>query len=57
MTPPEQTPRSSVTRAVHWEGDDLADRDQPPGIAFHVLDDDRRLTTHYRVVLRAGAGR
>ncbi|MEV5532891.1 metallophosphoesterase [Streptomyces prunicolor] len=34
-----------------WEGDQAADRDQPPGLAFHVLSDDRRLTTHYRVVL------
>ncbi len=34
-----------------WEGDKAADRDQPPGLAFHVLSDDRRLTTHYRVVL------
>ncbi|MFJ9863800.1 metallophosphoesterase [Streptomyces sp. NPDC101165] len=32
-----------------WEaGDEVAD--QPPGIAFHILDDERRLTTHYRVV-------
>jgi hypothetical protein len=34
-----------------WEGERPADRDQPPGLAFHVLEDDRRLTTHYRVVL------
>jgi hypothetical protein len=34
-----------------WESDHAADRDQPPGLAFHILDDDRRLTTHYRVVL------
>jgi Icc protein len=26
------------------------DYEQPPGIAFHVLDDDGRLTTHFRVV-------
>jgi 3',5'-cyclic-AMP phosphodiesterase len=25
------------------------DLDHPPSVAFHVLDDDRRLTTHYRV--------
>lgn len=24
--------------------------DQPPGLAFHVLDEDRRLTTHFRTV-------
>jgi hypothetical protein len=34
-----------------WEGDQAADLEQPPGLAFHVLDDDGRLTTHYRVVL------
>ncbi|WP_327590155.1 metallophosphoesterase [Nonomuraea sp. NBC_00507] len=27
-----------------------ADYDLPPSIAFHVLDDDGRLTTHYRVI-------
>ncbi|ALG07211.1 metallophosphoesterase [Kibdelosporangium phytohabitans] len=32
------------------ETEEIADLDLPPSIAFHVLDDDRRLTTHYRVV-------
>ncbi|TCO62484.1 hypothetical protein [Actinocrispum wychmicini] len=27
--------------------------EMPPAIAFHVLDDDRRLATHYRVVTTA----
>lgn len=46
-----------VGLAITWtlrmpgEGDRAADRDQPPGLAFHVMDDERRLTTHYRVVL------
>ncbi|MFF8472393.1 metallophosphoesterase [Streptomyces sp. NPDC015414] len=32
-----------------WEtGTPVAD--QPPGVAFHVLDEERRLTTHFRVV-------
>jgi 3',5'-cyclic-AMP phosphodiesterase len=31
-----------------WEGEEIADRAQPPGLAFHVIDGDRRLTTHYR---------
>lgn len=32
-----------------WEGEDPPlDYDMPPGLAFHVLDDDLRLTTHYR---------
>ncbi|WP_214415108.1 metallophosphoesterase [Sphaerisporangium fuscum] len=30
---------------------DLVDLDQPPGLAFHILEDTRRLTTHYRCVL------
>jgi 3',5'-cyclic AMP phosphodiesterase CpdA len=34
-----------------WEGDRPADLDQPPALAFHVLDDDGRLTTHFRVVV------
>ncbi|UJW30757.1 phosphodiesterase [Saccharothrix sp. AJ9571] len=33
-----------------WESDETTDLDAPPSIAFHILDDDRRLTTHYRVV-------
>ena len=40
------------TLRMPWEGPGpLADRDQPPGVAFHVLDDTGRLTTHYRVVV------
>lgn len=39
------------TLRLPWEGDEFADRDQPPGLAFHILDDDRRLTTHFRGVL------
>jgi hypothetical protein len=33
-----------------WEHGDIVDRRQPPGIAYHVLDDEHGLTTHYRVV-------
>lgn len=29
---------------------DIADENAPPGVAFHFLDEHRRLTTHYRVV-------
>lgn len=43
-------PAITWTLRMPWEGDKAADRDQPPGLAFHVLSDDRRLTTHYRVV-------
>ncbi|WP_020576664.1 metallophosphoesterase [Actinopolymorpha alba] len=44
-------PAVTWTLRMPWEGEDAADRSQPPGVAFHVLDDERRLTTHYRVVL------
>ncbi|HEY9326905.1 MAG TPA: metallophosphoesterase [Streptomyces sp.] len=44
-------PAITWTLRMPWEGDRAADRDQPPGLAFHVLDDERRLTTHYRAVL------
>ena len=38
------------TSMLPFETDELLDLDQPPMIAFHLLDDDRRLTTHYRAV-------
>ncbi|MET0135370.1 MAG: metallophosphoesterase [Kibdelosporangium sp.] len=38
------------TLMLPWEGDDPLDLDLPPAIAFHILTDDRRLTTHYRVI-------
>ncbi|MGW0431977.1 metallophosphoesterase [Micromonospora sp. NPDC003197] len=44
-------PAITWTLRLPWEGDKPADREQPPGIAFHVLDDDRQITTHFRVVL------
>ncbi len=54
-------PAVTWTLRMPWEGDQPADRDQPPGLAFHVLDRDAdtagaagdpgwRLTTHFRVV-------
>ncbi|MCX5206588.1 metallophosphoesterase [Streptomyces sp. NBC_00237] len=43
-------PAITWTLRLPWEGDRAADREQPPGLAFHVLDDGGRLTTHYRVV-------
>ena len=40
------------TLKLPWEpGGDAFDLDLPPAIAFHVLDDDWRLTTHYRVIV------
>ncbi len=38
------------TPRLPWEGEPVADRDAPAGLAFHVLDDDGRLTSHFRVV-------
>lgn len=38
------------TLRLPWEGDDIMDYDMPPALAFHVLGDDGRLTTHYRLV-------
>jgi Icc protein len=38
------------TLVMPWEHGDIVDRRQPPGIAYHVLDDEHGLTTHYRVV-------
>ncbi|GAA1910877.1 metallophosphoesterase [Streptomyces durmitorensis] len=43
-------PAITWTLRLPWEGDQPADREQPPGLAFHILDDDHRLTTHYRVL-------
>jgi 3',5'-cyclic AMP phosphodiesterase CpdA len=34
-----------------WEAGSPLDFTSPPAIAFHLLDDDRRLTTHYRVIV------
>jgi Icc protein len=39
------------TLQMPWEGDEVVDRPQPPAIAFHVLDEHNRLTTHYRSIL------
>lgn len=38
------------TLVLPWEDDRVVDLDQPPGLAFHVLDEDARVTTHYRVI-------
>ncbi|MGC4953380.1 phosphodiesterase [Actinomadura citrea] len=36
------------TLRLPWQEGDIADLDAPPGVAFHVLDDEGRLSTHYR---------
>ncbi|QGV79201.1 phosphodiesterase [Streptomyces ficellus] len=39
------------TLRLPWEsGDSLTDRVAPPGVAFHMLTGDGRVTTHFRVV-------
>ncbi|MET9762328.1 metallophosphoesterase [Streptomyces sp. NPDC006372] len=43
-------PGVTWTLRLPWEGERAADRDAPPGLAFHVLDDAGRLTSHFRVV-------
>ncbi|MET8244004.1 phosphodiesterase [Streptomyces sp. NPDC005202] len=43
-------PGVTWTLQLPWEGARAADRDAPPGLAFHVLDDEGRLTSHFRVV-------
>jgi hypothetical protein len=38
------------TMRLPWESGPDPDLLAPPAVAFHVLGDDRRLTTHYRFV-------
>jgi hypothetical protein len=38
------------TSALPWEERDHADLQAPPGVAYHVLGEDGRLTTHYRAI-------
>jgi 3',5'-cyclic-AMP phosphodiesterase len=46
------TPAVISTLRLPWEGEGpLVHHTPPPGVAFHVLDDTGRLTTHYRVVV------
>ncbi|MDQ1724496.1 MAG: 3,5-cyclic-AMP phosphodiesterase [Frankiaceae bacterium] len=42
-------PGVASTVALPWETAELLDLDAPPGVAFHILDDNGRLTTHFRV--------
>lgn len=43
-------PGVTWTLRLPWEGEQVADRDAPVGLAFHVLDDEGRLTSHFRTV-------
>ncbi|SNY50511.1 metallophosphoesterase [Paractinoplanes atraurantiacus] len=44
-------PSVASTLLFPFEGDGVITRELPSMLAFHILDDDGRLTTHYRVVL------
>ncbi|MGW3649914.1 metallophosphoesterase [Streptomyces sp. NPDC000878] len=44
-------PGVTWTLRLPWEGEGAADRDAPVGLALHVLSDDGRLTSHFRVVV------
>lgn len=44
-------PGVTWTLRMPWEGEPAANRDQPPGVAFHVMGEDGRLTTHFRAVV------
>jgi Icc protein len=44
-------PSVASTLVLPFESDGVIDRELPSMLAFHILDDDRRLTTHYRAVL------
>ncbi|MGV9939768.1 phosphodiesterase [Streptomyces sp. NPDC003401] len=44
-------PGVTWTLRLPWEGEQIADREAPVGLAFHVLDDERRLTSHFRAVV------
>lgn len=43
-------PGIASTIRLPWEHGPDPDLDGPPGLAFHILGDDNRLTTHYRAV-------
>jgi 3',5'-cyclic AMP phosphodiesterase CpdA len=39
------------TVVLPWDGEGVVDFEPPPALAIHILDDARRLITHFRVVL------
>lgn len=44
-------PGVASTIRLPWEHGRFIDRSFPPAVAFHILGDDGRLTTHYRLVV------
>ena len=45
------SPSVISTVILPWEGEEVVDAEPPAALAFHVLDDEHRLTTHFRMVL------
>ncbi len=45
------SPSVISTITLPWDGDGLVDEEPPAALAYHILDDERRLITHFRVVL------
>lgn len=45
------SPSVISTLTLPWDGEGLIDEEAPAALAYHVLDDERRLITHFRVVL------
>jgi Icc protein len=43
-------PGVSSTVTLPWESNELIDYRPPPAVAFHILDDSGRLSTHYRPI-------
>jgi Icc protein len=43
------------TLVLPWEHGEIADEQAPVAVAFHILDEQQRLTTHYRVVTSGGS--
>lgn len=43
-------PSTSSTLLLPFETEEIFDRTLPPMITFHLLDDDHRITSHYRVI-------
>lgn len=41
-------PAVTWTLRLPWEGADVANLEQPPGVAFHILDEHHNLVTHFR---------
>ncbi|GAB11367.1 putative phosphodiesterase [Gordonia araii NBRC 100433] len=43
-------PGVSSTLNLPFEGSSVVNRDQPAGVAFHLIDDDGRVITHFRAI-------